>query len=917
MERPTRTQAVQAMLKASTHADLAGLYNHDFECQVNVAPDGGTKIAGEYKGRQWNGWTDSVTTWKSFRVPYKANSDPEYNDPPMNFDLAAHAEGIGMTGWNWAERKSYWVAFDFDAMAGHSDKHSRKLTDEELADVARTLEQIPYCTIRRSTSGKGLHVYIFLNPVPTNNHTEHAALARAILGQLASLTKYDFNSKVDICGGNMWVWHRKMAGTDGLKLLKAGVLLEEPPPNWRDHIEVCKGSRRKARPFFLGEGMDKAFEDLSGQQARVPLDDDHKKLIHWLADNKCPGEFNQDHWSLQSHTADLKQAHTELQLKGIFETATTHSSPMNCFCFPLRNGAWAVRRYSTGVKEHSSWDQDGAGWTRCYFNREPSLKVAARTYEGVEHSKGGYMFRHSELAKQAAEQLGAKVDLPAWIAARPARLREHKDGRVIMEMDYQTHDQSKGMEDWVLEKNKYTKIFDVKAHDATELDVSAFDDLVRHIVDANGNDCGWVIKSQSKWKSEPLTHVKHALSAMQFSPQDVGQIVGTNVMKCWTIVNQPFQDEYPSGREWNRDAAQFRYRPSLDTDSLSYPTWMLILEHIGSSLTSSVREHPWCKQNCIVTGAEYLKCWIASMFQHPLEPLPYLFLFGDPDNGKSILHEAISLLVTKGVVRADQALTSMYNGELANAILAVIEEVDLRKNKQAYNRMKDWVTARHISIRALYEQAYMIPNSTHWIQCANDFQACPILPGDARIVYINVPKLVNKIAKRVLIGKLEKEAPDFLAAILSLEIPQSPDRLMLPVISTEEKAIAEDANQTMLEHYLSEFCHHVTGSTILYGEFYAKFNSWLPVNERHEWSKIRTGRELPPKFPKGRLINDGGQYHIGNLSWNARAPEDIILPRLRRTSNDTLVPEIPDVNGVLHDATNPVVGVPSESPATN
>ena len=205
------TQAVKAMLLASTHADLAALYNHDFECQVNVASDGGHKISGEYQGRQWNGWSDGITTWKSFRVPYKAKSEPEYTDTPMNFDLAAHAEGIGMTGWNWVERKSYWVAFDFDAMAGHSDKHSRKLTDEQLSEVAKTLEQIPYCTIRRSTSGKGLHIYIFLNPVPTANHTEHAALSHARFSDNWLLSRSMISvrrsiSAVVICGSGIGRW---------------------------------------------------------------------------------------------------------------------------------------------------------------------------------------------------------------------------------------------------------------------------------------------------------------------------------------------------------------------------------------------------------------------------------------------------------------------------------------------------------------------------------------------------------------------------------------------------------------------------------------------------------------------------------------------------------------------------------------
>ncbi len=104
----------------------------------------------------------------------------------MAFDLAAHAVGIGMTGWNWQARESLWVGFDFDAITGHSDAHAAKLTDAELKAVRRT----PPATSRGSPSaaarrGSGLHLYVYLDGYPTENHTEHAALARAILGMMS------------------------------------------------------------------------------------------------------------------------------------------------------------------------------------------------------------------------------------------------------------------------------------------------------------------------------------------------------------------------------------------------------------------------------------------------------------------------------------------------------------------------------------------------------------------------------------------------------------------------------------------------------------------------------------------------------------------------------------------------------------
>jgi hypothetical protein len=905
MDRPTRTQTIKSFLQSNTHQDLAGLYNHDMECQCNVAQEGGRRIEGDFKGRQWHAFTNGIQTWKSFRIPYKANSEPEYTDVQMSFDFATYIEGIGMTGWDWVARVSRWVAYDFDAITGHSDKHARKLSEAELTDVAQRLGTVPWCTLRRSTSGKGLHLYVFLNPHPTANHTEHAALARAVLGQLSALTRFDFAAKVDICGGNMWVWHRKMKGTDGLLLLKAGTILEEIPMNWRDHVQVVSGRRRKSLPQFIEKqkqdgrtDMDVWFDELAGKQSRVPLDEQHTKLIEWLRNNNSCAWWDQDHWMLVTHTYHLHEAHSALGMRGKFETSaggTEAPNDHNCFCFPLRKGAWAVRRYTPGVAESAQWEQDGAGWTRCFLNKEPDLKAAAKAFEGLEHPQGGFSFKQAEMAKQAAELLGANIELPPWISSRKALLKEHKDGRLVFEIeaDSQSDVGQEGMGTWIVERNKYKRVFDVKARDAKELDVSAYDDLVRHVVSPGGEDCGWLLKSEGIWKTEPLTHVKHALTSMDFNPKEVNLIVGTNVMKCWTLVNRPFQDEYPTGREWNRNAPQLRYRPTENTENLSFPTWLRILNHIGKGLNRAVQDSQWCQANCILTGADYLKCWLASLFQYPLEPLPYLFLFSEQQGtGKSILHEALVQLVTHGVVRADQALVSQFNGELSNAIVAVVEETDLRRNKSAYNRIKDWVTARQLSIRALYQESYLIPNATHWIQCSNDYRACPIFPGDTRIVYCQVEPLnpEEMIPKRQLIPKLEKEAPDFLAELLNLEIPLSPDRLNIPVIVTQEKTIAEDANKSHLEQFIDDLVHHVTGRMIKFSEFYEKFIDWLDPMERALWTKNRMGRELPPKFPKGRSTRFQGQHFIGNVSWKAYEEGETLLPRLIR-KGEFLEPE--------------------------
>ena len=145
---PTKTESIKRFLELSTHADLAALYNHDMEAQVYVEQDGGEYIEGVYNEITWKGWTDGFQVWKQIRIPYAANSNPHYEDGPMAFDLAQHATGIGMTGWDWKNKISKWVGFDFDALEGHSDSHQKKLTPEQLQEVKDATFDIPWVTIR-------------------------------------------------------------------------------------------------------------------------------------------------------------------------------------------------------------------------------------------------------------------------------------------------------------------------------------------------------------------------------------------------------------------------------------------------------------------------------------------------------------------------------------------------------------------------------------------------------------------------------------------------------------------------------------------------------------------------------------------------------------------------------------------------
>lgn len=894
---PMKTEAVKAFLTASTHPDLAAMYSADMEVQINVAKEDGERVElGDFKGRGYNAYTNGRLTWKPIRIPLNAKTEPSYTDTPLNFPLGVYAEAIGMTGWDWANRCSRWVAFDFDAIVGHSDKHSKKLDDKQLAEIQEVLSSVPFVTLRRSTSGRGLHLYIALDPVvETANHTEHAALARAILSMLSGVTGFDFGSKVDICGGNMWVWHRKMYSrwdsndetarvkNNGLELIKAGVALEHVPANWRDHMEVVKHKARKSLPSFVYEleanDPDKLFEELTGQRTKVNLDKDHKKLVDWLAANGCCWWWDQDSHMLVTHTIHLKDAHKALGLKGSFDTNATgveKGFDHNTFMFPLRNGSWVARRYSLGTKEHESWEADKTGWTHCFYNKEPDLHTLARLHGGIEHEKGFYCFPDAQGASKTMLGLGVNIELPAALNSRKAIIKPSpQDGRLVVHIDAEGNDNGREMAGWYNEKKLWKRVFKGPSGSNTETELTEnYENFTRHIITSSGQDAGWVLTRDSGWTEEPLIHVKAAIAALGKNAKDTVTIVGNSVLKAWTLVNKPFQPEYPGNREWNRNAAQLACAPSLDLDNLKYPTWTKIMQHCGAGLDSSIQAHPWCKENNINTGAEFLTLWVASLLKQPDRPSTYLAFYGNQDCGKSIFHEAITeFLITCGSMRADQALQNQqnFNAELQHAILCIVEETDLQKNRTAYNRIKDWVTSPEIMIHPKHGTPYMMANYTHWVQTANEQSACPIFDGDTRITLIYVGDLQNPIPKLELRAMLKKEAPDFLAALLAMEMPESDTRLAVPTINSPEKDRAMQKNQSMLELFISDKVKDCNGHSITCEDFLNAFIIWLDNSpETAKWNKQKIGRELPDRFPRGRVGSDQTQRY-GNMTLDMEA----------------------------------------------
>jgi hypothetical protein len=560
---------------------------------------------------------------------------------------------------------------------------------------------------------------------------------------------------------------------------------------------------------------------------------------------------------LQTHTCALKEVmdSKELDLIGVFETSSPGRNPgsPNCFLFPLLDGGWRVFRFSQGVSEAPTWSQDGEGWTTCYFNRLPDLATVAKFCGGIEDpERGGYVFKTPDEATKVAKMLGQDdLGVDPRFADRKTTLKSAKDGRLVVEIERKKGDDDlkTDPDGWLAKKTKWIRVYEVQTETAeSDPAQSLYDNRVRHVETTDGDNAGWRVRKNGKWGGEPYAHAKIMLQGLGVDKTAAEAILGVAVQDPWILVNLPFQDEFPGGRRWNLGAAQFKVEPAVlaEDEAPKHPSWDLIFDHIGNSLTPQLKTLPWASDAGIKTGGDYLRHLVACIFRDPFEPTPYLFLYGPENSGKSIFHEALGLLVTRGIVMADRVLTTKgdFNGELANAILCVVEEKAVSKHPGAMAKIKQWVTCRRLSVRKMRFDSFEQDSTLHWVQVSNDFHACPVFPGDSRITVIEVPAFTgDEIPKKKLLERLDSEASHFLRTILDLQLPPTDGRLRIPVVETEDKDDLA-AEMAPVAQFLADCCEVAPPHRIIKKQLYSAYVVWSLENGFEDLKHNQFGEQL-------------------------------------------------------------------------
>lgn len=204
------------------------------ETQINVQPGTDDEVVSYDDNGNPNAWEADGEKWANHRWPRDAATQPHYRDRPLTYSPSERVTRIGTTWFDWEQQQSIAVAFDIDAIAGHSSTTVTNTT-EQLAVVLEQARSLPYTTIVRSKSGNGYHIYVFFDPSDrpqTANHKEHATAAKRVLQKMKTDSGFPFSDYIDVFGGNFWLWSNEI-GPHGFELVQDATRLltaSELPP---------------------------------------------------------------------------------------------------------------------------------------------------------------------------------------------------------------------------------------------------------------------------------------------------------------------------------------------------------------------------------------------------------------------------------------------------------------------------------------------------------------------------------------------------------------------------------------------------------------------------------------------------------------------------------------------------------------
>jgi hypothetical protein len=697
----------------------------------------------------------------------------------------------GTAFWEWTAKKQHRVGIDIDT----DDKHANGLTSGEFGKAFDAVKRVPWLEARRSSGGKGLHVFPkFMHPIDVSTRAEASALARVVLTLASREANFDFKAAKDCAGSNMWIY-KADAAPNAYEVVKQATAQLDPvelPPGWREAKHACKTKIRCA-------------------PSNIVVSPAHLEIVKQLQSIGCSIIYRSDLGCYHIHTHALQKAHQQYGYKGHFATVSNGTDPgqPNGFMFPLPGGAFFVKRFGN-AQEDSSWFA-GPNGQYAFLNVEVPFQKAVHHFSMNKTTKG-FAFTRDNLVLML-KAVGLHLELPMEFQGRTLFV---KSADQIAQISVEKLDTDRPIEDWTTTGKTWQRSFSIPATSEAFVEAEAIrvSDITR-AVSTDTESTKWCIKTDNVWIATSASEIRNVL--IDHGVWDPSGLMGRMRQRPYWLVFEPFREEYLTKRRWNREAPQLACEPAEEASET--PTWDAVFDHIGSGLDDDIEADEICKSRGITSGAQYLKLWVKLLIEKPEQRTPYLFLTSRQNNtGKTSLGVSIHHLIDPGVAEInEEALVDKFTGELERKVVCLIEELDLRdQKKRAYAMLKRILTSKTLTIRKMRTDAYNVPNFTHFIHTANDANFVPVETEDMRIVMINVSPITKFIETREFEDGVRREAPSMLRQLFDMPLPEPYGRFWLPVVQTSlkesvlsgvydtEVSEAEEGLRKFVEHCISK-----------------------------------------------------------------------------------------------------------------
>lgn len=216
------------------------------------------------------------------------------------------------------------------------------------------------------------------------------------------------------------------------------------------------------------------------------------------------------------------------------------------------------------------------------------------------------------------------------------------------------------------------------------------------------------------------------------------------------------------------------------TDTLNLWHGMTIQPQKGSWLTiQKYLEHGLCSSD--KDAYQYLRYYLAHMLQKPEEkPGVMIVMLGGQGIGKGTLEVILRKIfaATTLMVSDVDSVVGRFNSCLERAYVVFMDEALFKGDRKSSDRLKNFVTAKHIQIEAKHQPERSIESFHRFFAASNSQHFANTEYDDRRMFYLKVSEQFkgnhqywNELHKAIQAGEVEAMVYDLLALDLSNFVP--------------------------------------------------------------------------------------------------------------------------------------------------